>query len=164
MPGIPSFASPNPTNAPAFAEWMKPAVEPWIDNQAWIHLIDPDDINTTYDPATGMTATVEPIWSGWSRIQPIRNSVNSFRQANPTTTRIVQFWVEFPKDEDIPDFRSGLRIAVQNGVNDPYLELYQYIIVGSMNSSLAWQRTIDTVVDTESRPNYDMTDWPEPPE
>lgn len=159
---------PHPSDYAAMAEYMRPRVEPFYKGKAWIHIIDPTLITVQTNIKAGTrTVTGDPIWSGWSRIQPIRNTVSTWRATNPTTTRIVQFWVDFPKDIDIDLQKSGLRIAVERlddetDNNDPWLAQYQYVILGGINSTQAWQRTIDTQVDMENRPNYDMAAWPKP--
>jgi hypothetical protein len=173
MGALPPFRPmPHPSQFAAMREYMRPHIEPFTEpadenanDKGWIHIIDPTQtiIDTDFD--TGVrTVIVVPLWSGYARIQPIRNSVSTWRASNPTTTRIVQFWPEdFPDEQDI-DLKPGLRIAVEEGGNDPWLAKYQYTIIGALNSSQAWQRTIDTQVDLENRPNYDMTTWPKPGE
>ena len=39
---------------------------------------------------------------------------------------------------------------------DPYVSLYDHAVTSSMNSSMAWIRTIETIVNTEARPNYNV--------
>lgn len=39
---------------------------------------------------------------------------------------------------------------------DPHISLYDHVVTSAMNSSLAWQRTIETIVNTEARPNYNI--------
>lgn len=154
-------AVPGPSDYAAVAEFMRPKVKPFYQGKEWVHLIDPTTIVRDLDVETGVqTVIVNPIWSGWARVQPLRNTVNAQRATNPTTTRIVQFWVE----DLTRDFRPGLRFAVDVESNDPIHKEYQYVVLGGINSSQAWQRTIDTQVDLENRPNYDMTLWPKPTE
>jgi hypothetical protein len=170
MAGLPKIgAPPYPSNFGAVKEYMRDKVEPFIEGKAWIHIVDPTTQTVVRDWEAGTSeVTIIPIWSGWARVQPIRNTVNSWRATNPTTTRVVQFWVEFPDDIVIDLQKAGLRIAIENlpddDNNDPWLAEYQYVILGGLNSSQAWQRTIDTQVDLENRPNYDMSAWPKPPE
>lgn len=160
FPSIPVF---EPWDAPAVAEFMRPLVEPWFKEQAWVHIVDPQERLVESNFENGITTVlVEPIWSGWARIKPLRTALNSKQPYNATTTRVVQFWIEFPKDQEEPDLRAGLEIAVADGVNDPALTRHQFVISGAINGSDAWQRTIETVVNFESRPNYNMTDWPKP--
>lgn len=140
---------------------MRPFIEPWFKNQAWVHIIDPTSrvVNTNFE--TGVTTvTLMPIWSGWARVKPLRTALNSKQPYNATTTRVVQFWIDFPLDEEEPDLRPGLEMVVEDGVNDPALERHQFVITGAINGQDAWQRTIETVVNLESRPNYDTSLWP----
>jgi hypothetical protein len=145
---------------------MRPKVRPFYQGKAWVHLIDPTTIvRGPMDIAAGTTSiSVTPVWSGWARVQPLRNTVSTWRASNPTTTRIVQFWVDDPETVTV-DFKPGLRFAVDPEIetNDPSHSQYLYVTLGGINSSQAWQRTVDTQVDLENRPNYDMTAWPKPP-
>lgn len=169
MASLPRIVTaPHPSNFKAVQEFMRPRVMPFINSgdddeiEGWIHILDPKLETRSMDVKAG-TYSVQntPIWSGNARIQPIRNTVSTQRAANPTTTRMVQFWIDFPPELDI-DVRPGLRIAVEIGGNDPWLTKYLYVVLGSLNSAQAWQRTIDTQVDLENRPNYDMSEWPKP--
>jgi hypothetical protein len=165
-------ATPHPSRFAAMREFMRPHIEAFThpseegeNDKGWIHIIDPTQTVVTTNFDTGeRTVLVTPLWSGYARIQPIRNSVSTWRATNPTTTRIVQFWPDkFPVELEI-DLKPGLRIAVEEGGNDPWLTSYQYTVVGAINSTQAWQRTIDTQVDLENRPNYDTSTWPKPGE
>lgn len=163
MVAFPSIVSFNPWDAEAVAEFMRPYVEPWFKEQAWVHIVDPTLKEKITDWETGETIVVlDPIWSGWARIKPLRTALNSKQPYNATTTRVVQFWIDFPKDELEPDLRPGLEFAVEDGVNDPALTRHQFVITGAINGNDAWQRTVETVVNFESRPNYNMTNWPKP--
>jgi hypothetical protein len=161
---LPRFTpAPHPSRYAAVRDFMRAHVEPFTtpsedgeNDKGWIHIIDPTQtvVNTNFDTGE-RTVTVTPLWSGYARIQPIRNSVSTWRASNPTTTRIVQFWPEDWPDEQAIDLKGG---------NDPWLTQYQYTVIGALNSTQAWQRTIDTQVDLENRPNYDMSAWPKPGE
>lgn len=144
-------------DADAIAEFMRPWLEPWM-HQAYAVLTDPTrTFRGEYDVDTD-TQTIIPYvaWHGPCRVQPIRTDLNSIRPVNDSTTRAVQFWLPFPKDQTIPDVRPGFMFAVTDGGNDPYLELYDYSVVGSLNSSMAWQRTVNTVTDLELRPDWNI--------
>lgn len=161
-------AAPHPKNFREVQEFMRPKVMPFINPDAngevkgWIHILDPQkEVRTMNVKAGNYDVENTPIWSGHARIQPMRNTVSTSRASNPTTTRIVQFWVEFPRELEI-DLKPGLRIAVEISGNDPWLTQYQFVVLGSINSAQAWQRTIDTQTDLENRPNYDMSAWPKP--
>jgi hypothetical protein len=164
MVDFPTFVSLPYADVDAYAEFMRPLITPWI-KQAWIAIVNPLDRIVTEDPITGVvqSATVTPIYTGYSRIQPLRTALNQKRATDSTTTRTVQFWVEFPKDNVLPDIKPGFEIVVMDGKNDPSLTEYKYLVTGSQNSSMAWQRTIETTVNLESRPDYDTSGWPQPP-
>jgi hypothetical protein len=171
MAGLPKVGPPpHPSRFKELAAYMRPHVEAFIKGKAWIHIIDPAQTVVERDWENG-TSTVTPsiLWSGWARVQPLRNTVSTWRATNPTTTRIVQFWPEDWPDEIAVDLqKAGLRIAVEDlgdadDNNDPWLAEYLYVILGGINSSQAWQRTIDAQADLENRPNYDMASWPKPP-
>lgn len=164
MVAFPTLLTFDPWDAPAVAEFMRPFVEPWFKKQAWVHLIDPQTRVVDTDMDTGVTTVlVTPIWSGWARVKPLRTALNSKQPYNATTTRVVQFWLDFPKDGTLPDIRAGLEFAVEDGVNDPALKLHQFVVTGAINGHDAWQRTVETVVNFESRPNYNTAPWPKPP-
>lgn len=166
MAEFPKIVPFDPWDQAAVSEFMRPLIEPWFEKQAWIHILNPADRkrdDSRFDEGI-ITVTWEPVWSGWARVKPLRTALNSKRAVNDTTTRVVQFWVDFPKDETVGDIKPGFEIAVHDGLNDPQLTNYQYYVTGAINGSDAWQRTIETVVDLESRPNYDFSLWPDPPE
>jgi hypothetical protein len=159
------MAAPHPSDFEGVAAFMRPRVREFYKGKAWVHLIDPTTIvRGPMDIAAGTTSvSVTPVWSGWARVQPLRNTVSTWRASNPTTTRIVQFWVDDPETVTV-DFKPGLRFAVDPDfpTNDPSHSQYLYVTLGGINSSQAWQRTVDTQVDLENRPNYDMSAWPKP--
>jgi len=151
-------------DAQGYLDFMRPLLKPWIE-QAWVAIIDPLAKVVVRDSVTEaiLSVTVEPLWVGWSRVQPLRTDVTVKKAVDSTTQRTVQFWIDFPADETIPDVRPGYEMVVIDGGNDPYLLLNKYVVTGALNSSMAWQRTINTFVDLESRPNYDTSSWPQRP-
>lgn len=149
----------------AYREFMRPLLDPWI-KQAWAAIIDPQQRVVVRDEITGVieSVTVTPLHVGWFRIQPLRTALNQKKAIDSTTTRTHQFWpLDFPADETLPDIKPGFEIIVMDGGNDPYLELYKYVVTGSTNSSMAWNRTIETTVNLEARPDYDTSGWPQRP-
>lgn len=170
MASLPKIGTvPHPSQRGATRDFMKDKIMPFIQSEdpedvGWIHIIDPTTITTNMNVDAGTyVVNATPSWSGYARIQPIRNSVSTWRATNPTSTRIVQFWVDFPEDQVI-DLKPGMRIAVELAGNDEWLTKYEYTIVGAINSTSAWQRTIDAQTDLENRPQYDMSAWPKPGE
>lgn len=170
MVAFPGNATFNPRDV---REQLRPLIRPWIENQAWCAIIDPTQKITKDDPITGIVNDVKlfPLYTGWMRVQPLRTDNTVKKAVNSTTQRVVQFWpLDFPGDsgaeDDIGlpfDLKPGLEVIVIDGGNDPNLEMYKYLVIGSLNSSMAWQRTITTVVDEESRPNYEVSQFPQKP-
>lgn len=141
-------------DANAVADMMKPAINLWK-NQAYCIIIDPSQSIITSNITAGTKSTIQfPLGSGPTRIQSLKRPLNARNQTNDTTTRVIQFWLDFPKDKTLPDMKAGLEIIVTNGGTDPYSSNYQYVVTGATNSSIAWQRTVQTLSNMETRPNY----------
>lgn len=163
--GFPVFKTLPYADVEAYAAFMKGLLTPWL-HQAWIAIIDPTQTTSTEDSVTGVITgvTITPVWTGYSRVQPLRSALGVKRAVDSTTTRVVQFQIEYPTEVKAFDIKPGFEIVVMDGLNDPFLEEYQYVVTGAINSSMAWQRTIETTVNLESRPQYDTSGWPQPPE
>lgn len=136
------------------ANLVRPIIEDFT-NQGEVFIVDRSKAFKDYDVDTGALVIVPwLVYSGPARIQPLRTDLNSKIVANDTTIRAVQFWIDYPMDGEIPDVRPGFEVVVTDGGNDQYLQFYEYIVTGAMNSSMAWNRTIGTSVNLESRPDY----------
>lgn len=102
------------------------------------------------------------VWSGMARVQPYRKDLSSPQVANPTVVATVRFQVDFDQDGPLPDIETNFQVYVLpqelSGLTYPdvYISEYAHIVTSAMNGSLAWQRTIETTVNTESRPNYNI--------
>ena len=141
-------------DAAALADSMKQAINLWK-NQGFCIIIDPSKSITTSNIAAGTKSTIQfPLGCGPTRIQSLKRPLNARNQTNDTTTRVIQFWLDFPKDQSLPDVKAGLEIIVTNGGNDPYSANYQYVVTGATNSTIAWQRTVQALSNMETRPNY----------
>lgn len=164
MVAFPTLTTVPYADVDGYAELLRPLVTPWI-QQAWVAIIDPTTRTETENPATGLITgvTATPVYTGWSRIQPLRTALNVKRAVDTTTSRTVQFWIGYTKDGTLPDIKPGFEVVVMDGGNDPKLTKYQYVVTGSQNSSAAWQRTIETTVNMESRPDYDTSGWTQKP-
>lgn len=97
-------------------------------------------------------------WDGWARYQPYRKDIPIAQVTNPTTTATARFQVDFTKDGVIPDIKTNWIVLIVNepGVEypDPRITGYVHVVTSAMNSSLAWVRTIETIVDTRTRENF----------
>lgn len=148
---------------------LAPLVKPWL-RQAWIAIVDPLNRTETRDSVTGAVTSVSwtPEWTGWARMQPLRSPLALKRAIDSTETRTVQFQpVEYPSDESgtaLPHIRPGWQVVVMQCEADPHATEYQYYVMGAMNSSMAWNRTIDCQVNQEAFPDFDTSGWPQPPD
>jgi hypothetical protein len=134
----------------AISQEMRKSVRQW--ENAHIIIINPGP-NGTYLRDKSPLAFV---WDGMARVQPYRREVPAAAVANPTTNQSVRFQVDFSEDGAIPDMKTGYRILVLDDVEipDPYISEYEHVVNSALNSSMAWIRTIETQVNTETRANY----------
>ncbi len=98
------------------------------------------------------------LWHGEARYQPYRKDIPIAQVTNPTTTATARFQVDFTKDGALPDIRTNYIVLIvpMPGVvyPDPFITQYVHVVTSAMNSSLAWIRTIETIVDTRQRENF----------
>jgi hypothetical protein len=98
------------------------------------------------------------LWSGEARYQPYRKDIPIAQVTNPTTTGTARFQVDFTRDGVLPDIRTDYVVLIvpMAGVEypDPFITQYVHTVTSAMNSSLAWVRTIETIVDTKQRENF----------
>lgn len=99
-------------------------------------------------------------WHGMARYQPYRKDIPIAQVTAPTTTATARFQIDFVKDGAIPDIVTNyVVLIVDNGdYPDPYVTQYVHVVTSAMNSSLAWIRTIETIVDTRTRENFAIQD------
>lgn len=164
FPVLPSLAI---GDVDGYANLVRPTLEPWL-RQAWVAIVNPETrikVDNGFGAITSVTVPAEDlVWVGWARVQPLRTSIFLKRAVDSTTTRTTQFQLlGFPADGDVPSIRAGFEVVVMDGGRDPFLTEYQYYVTGAQNSSMAWQRTVETTVNQEIRPDYDTTGWPQPP-
>lgn len=166
MAKFPSIPKVDYADVAGYREALRPLVQPWL-KQAWIAILDPIGGKTQVENAlTGVIESVTwtPAWAGWARVKSLRNPLNLKRAIDSTETRTVQFQpLDYPADNTLPDIRPGWEIVVMDCEADPYMVDYQYYVLGAMNSSEAWNRTIDCQVNQETVPGYDTSGWPQPP-
>jgi hypothetical protein len=138
----------------ALAETARPLITPWY--KGYVYLFNPNDntgTGTNIDAGT-MDISVHPYWAGPARIQPMRTNLNSKQTTNDTTTRVVEFEVDYAKDGILPDVRPGHQIIVARGGNNQLLTQYQYVVTGTLNSTMAFNHTIFTEVNMEVKPHF----------
>lgn len=97
-------------------------------------------------------------WDGWARYQPYRKDIPIAQVTNPTTTATARFQIDFTKDGALPDIKTNYIVLIVSGPGvtypDPFITQYVHVVTSAMNSSLAWIRTVETIVDTRTRENY----------
>lgn len=127
---------------------MQTAVEAW--QNGIVRIVDPNISDGDYDPWTNATAGGAPstMWEGSARIQPIRSATAISGTYENISIRGVRFQIPL-RAQLSPDlaFREGLQIIVIDGGMFPDLEKFQYVITNGINSSFAWNRTIEASVD-----------------
>jgi hypothetical protein len=121
-----------------------------------------------YNPASGeqeydaesntWTGTTTPLYTGPARIQPVASVTETSLEYNPTTIQNVRVILPYGKNtlEDsegvVPDIRPNDRIRVTASPYNTNLEKFIYVVIGVLNSSNAWERTLLCRVDTELDP------------
>ena len=93
MVSFPTVFTGAATDVEAVRDFMRPIVEPWIE-QAWIAIVDPTAKTVTQNSVTGVTTDVSitPLWTGYARVQPLRTDITVKKAVDSTTQRTVQFW------------------------------------------------------------------------
>lgn len=135
----------------AAAAAMAATVRMWMNGS--IQIIDPNVGDGTWNEWTNTETGGEPtvIWSGPARIQHLKNDTVNDIGFSQTGTRGIR--VQVPLDVEAGFIRNGLQIIVTDGGNDYELEQLQFTITSAVNSSYAWLRTIEAMVDVKSIAN-----------
>lgn len=93
----------------------------------------------------GTPATIEIIWRGKARIQPIRAPRRDSTEYQASDSRSFRFQMD-PLDE-IPPLYAGTKARVLNGARDETLETYSYMVESAVNSSDMAVRTVELTAD-----------------
>jgi hypothetical protein len=131
---------------------MQPALRQW--QTVRVVILNPGP-NNQYFTAKNPAAF---IWDGWARYQPYRKDIPIAQVTAPTTTATARFQIDFELDGVIPDIKTNYIVLIvpEPGVTypDPMVTQYVHVVTSTMNSSLAWIRTIETITDTRTRENF----------
>lgn len=126
---------------------------------AQVEVYNPDSTNQTYDATTNTWSGSKIVtYTGPARVQPISNAGDAGDTYNPTLFQNVK--VELPYGKNtlagsngvLPDFRPNDRLIVTSSPYNSVLTKFVFSVVGVMNSSNAWERTLLCRVDTELDP------------
>lgn len=119
---------------------------------AQIEIYDAEFSERTYDASTNTWAGESVVlYTGKARIQPLTGVSDANSDYDPTVLQSVR--VQIPLTVSTPDIRPSHRIKVTSAPENPALEDFVYIVMGVLNSSNAWERTLMCRVDTELNPN-----------
>lgn len=136
---------------PAIAAEMRATEEPWMNGI--VQIIDPNIAGGIFDPWSNAEDGGDPaiLWEGSARIQPLSGASGVLGEFQSTNVRGIRFKIPLgahkENGEPLDPIRAGLQVYVVDGGEDAILEQYHYVINTGINSSLAWNRTIEATVD-----------------
>lgn len=137
--------------SPAWVEALAPVPKSGMTADIMIYYCEAP---TTYDSVTGKYVysreSVETIYEGKARVQPLRMARNVPNNAGDTLVQAVRFQIG---DMSVV-LRPEYRVRVVSAPLNPSLEKFEYIIQGLMNSSNPFELTFETQVDTEVQLDY----------
>lgn len=126
---------------------------------ATVDIYNPASGDQEYDAETNTwTGTTTPLYTGPARIQPVASVTETTLEYNPTTIQNVRVILPYGKntldgsDGVVPDIRPNDRLRVTSSPHNSNLEKFIYVVIGVLNSSNAWERTLLCRVDTELDP------------
>jgi len=129
---------------------------------ATVRIYNPASGDQTYDPATNsFSGTSTDLYTGPARIQPVSNVTETPEEYNPTALQSVRVVLPLNKntlegsDGVVPDIRPNDKMIVTASPHNAQLEKFSYMVIGVLNSSNAWERTLLCRVDLELDPTND---------
>lgn len=137
-------------NIRAVSEIMQPVVEEWFN--ATIQIRDPHISDGTFDRATNTKSRPTPtvMWEGPARIQAVRWPNVATARQEAVSLRTVVFHIPLDEDLDPALIVEGYRVHVLDGGMSPEFEHGLFVITATTNTSYAWDRRIETVMDQGS--------------
>jgi hypothetical protein len=129
---------------------MQSAVGEWYN--ATIEIVDPHIETGAFDRATNTKTRGAPdvLWSGPARIQAVRWPNVATARQEAVSLRTVVFHIPLDTDLDPTLIVEGFRVRVTDGGRGPEFEHGLFVITATTNSSYAWDRRIETVMDQGS--------------
>lgn len=135
----------------AIADIMAPVQEAWFN--ANIMIEDPNIEAGSYNRKTNAVAGRAPteIWRGPARIQAMRWPNVATTRQEAVSLRTVVF--HFPRStSNLPDLiLEGMRVVVLDGGEQPEFEQGMFVITTAVNTSFAWDRRVEAMMDQGSR-------------
>ena len=116
---------------------------------ARIQIIDPNIEAGVYDRLTNTVTGHAPtvLWEGPARIQGMRWPNVATPRGESVSLRTIVFTIPHQIDIDVTLIREGFRVRVLDGGEAPEFTAGMYTITASVNSSYAWNRRIETMMD-----------------
>lgn len=131
----------------AISKAMQPVVGEWYN--ARIQILNPHIEAGAFNRITNTKDRPAPtvLWEGPGRIQAVRwpNVATSRQEA--VSLRTVVFHIPLDTDLDPTLIVEGFRVKVLEGGKGPEFEHGLFVITATTNSSFAWDRRIETVMD-----------------
>ena len=126
---------------------MQPVVERWFNGS--IKVIDPHIETGAFDRVTNTKArgTPDVLWSGPARIQAVRWPNVATARQEAVSNRTVVFHIPRSVVFDPALVQEGYRVQVVDGALSPEFVGGLFVITASVNTSFAWDRRIETVMD-----------------
>lgn len=135
-------------NFSAISAEMRGTMAHWFN--ATIQIVDPNVEDVEWDVYTNTQDAGTPtvLWSGPARVQHL--TPNRTPDVAYSQTDIRGIRIQLPYDVEVGLIRKGLQVIVTDGGSDPVLEQLGFVVKSSINSSYAWNRTIECDVDLKS--------------
>lgn len=126
---------------------MERPVKDWFN--ARIQIADPKIDSGAFDRVTNTKARGPRVvlWEGPARIQAVRWPNVATAKQEAISTRTVIFHIPLDADIDPGLIVEGFRVHVLDGGRMPEFEHGLFVITSTTNTSYAWDRRIETVMD-----------------
>lgn len=134
----------------AISEEMQPTVEEWFN--ATIQIVDPNIKGGAFNRITNTkdrsgSGAPEVIWEGSARIQAVRWPNVATARQEAVSARTVIFKIPLSEEIDPTLIVEGFRVVVIDGGMSPQFEHGLFVITATTNTSYAWDRRIECIMD-----------------
>lgn len=126
---------------------MRDTVDDWYN--AEIEIIDPHINAGAFDRQTNTKDRIpeDVLWSGPARIQAMRWPNVATARQEAVSVRTVVFHIPLSVELDPELIKEGYRLRVTNGGESPEFEDGLFVITTTINSSYAWDRRVEAMMD-----------------
>lgn len=124
---------------------------------ATVRIFNKNTSSNVYNPLTNTwSGTDTDLYIGPARIQQLTSVSEAGEDFNPTTLQNVRVVLPYNKntlnDGEMPDIRPNHFLRVNESPYNDSLESFLFEVIGVLNSSNAWERTIICRVNSEIDP------------